>query len=155
MSAAQIDAFSGVQAEERSPEGWHRRRAEPRPDLRSLYAQEVLGAPSGWDWYEFDASPDRVPAGFLKLRGAVAPLGPRTGRPDWSRRDRSTDRTLFIERARFEAWQRARAERLDECIACQGAGEVLARASAIDGAWYRTCRTCGGDGKHTRPEGAA
>jgi hypothetical protein len=151
VNAAQIDAFGGGETATH-PKGWHRQRKPDAPDLRTLYAREVLGMPEGWEWDEWSRAEDQVPAGFFKLVGAVAPRGPRTGAPQWAKRDRSTERTLFIEYAAWEQWYKERAARLNECVECGGTGERLASVSVRDGAWYRVCSRCGGDGKHNRPE---
>lgn len=142
MSAAQMDAF-GVEAETR-PE-----------DLYSLYLRETHGLPDGWRWWEGSSSTDEVPEGFVRFRGAVAPLNERTGEPNWRKKDKETERTFFVKRDDFEAWSKARAERLNECLKCRGTGVYVYGWHRDHGRLSKTCPQCNGSGEHNRATGGA
>jgi hypothetical protein len=115
-------------------------------DLMTLYAREVVGMPDGWHWWEATSSPDEVPEGTIRLRGAVAPIGPKSGSPQWRRKDPATERTVFLDRQKFQAWVAERAERLNECPVCRGTGYRFVGVGVSTGARYDSCPRCGGTG---------
>lgn len=123
------------------------------PDLYSEYLHETNDLPDGWMWFEVDSDPERVPDGYVRFRGAVTPIGPRTGRPNWRKMDRATERTLFVRWADFAAWKLERARDRGECPDCYGWGEQIASAS-VDGRTWRTCRSCSGSGAFAASTGS-
>lgn len=121
-----------------------------RTDFYSLYAREALGMPDGWIWDEITQSPEKAPKGFFRMTGVVVPLGPRTGRPNWRKADKDTERTVFVAWKDFEAWQEARGRERDECPRCDGSGETIASAG-VNGTTYRPCRRCDATGRYVSP----
>ena len=83
------------------------------PDFYNLIARE-RGMPPGWRWYQLEAvpkffaskAPDRKNAACI-VRGAVCTAtitrGPRKGETNWAKRDRSTDHTIVITFADYDA----------------------------------------------------
>lgn len=120
-----------------------------KPDRRSVYAQEVLGMPAEWEWFEITCCEEDAPKGFFRITGAIAPMMKRKPRRDWPKRDKKSERKLFIAFAEYEAWEEARGERLDECPPCSGTGQVFASWNYLTGTATRDCERCGTSGKYT------
>lgn len=58
--------------------------------------------PDGWAWMRASTDDD----GHTTATGAVCPLfkrGPRKGQRNWSKRDRSTERTFIVPKDEFKA----------------------------------------------------
>ncbi len=61
--------------------------------------------PEGWRWCRSEAIGEGAHT-LYRVTGAVCPRvtrGPRAGRVNWARRDRSTERTIVITRAQLDA----------------------------------------------------
>lgn len=116
------------------------------PDSLNLYLRDRFGVPEAWRWVELDRSDDAAPAGFGRVRGAVCP-NRRDGGPAWDRRDRATERTLFIEFSDWARWEESLALSRGVCRQCWGSGQEFAGWSKAEGRKTRTCGRCGGSGK--------
>lgn len=85
--------------------------AKPERDLHSLHAQQMLGAPPGWQWYSLKTlgtTRQRIEhkATHFEMRGAVPvgvySRGPRKGRPKWPA-EKDCD-CFIVSFADFRAW---------------------------------------------------
>jgi hypothetical protein len=112
-----------------------------RLDRLGQYAQERHGTPEGWRWVQADASPDAAPDGVIRIEGAVYPKG------KWSKRDKDTERVLWVNEADFHAWEREKADAAGTCHACWGEREEFASWSKAEGTKMRPCSVCRGTGK--------
>jgi hypothetical protein len=117
-----------------------------RVDWFALIAKE-RGMPDGWMW-----NSSRVlegSEGFL-ISGAVCTTrftsGPRKGRLNWAKRDRATEREIFISRADIEARQAQWECETGKCRKCFGSTQEWAGWSAKDGTIFKPCRSCDSTG---------
>lgn len=117
-----------------------------KPDTRMMYIHEVLGELPQWWWHQLDCAPESVPDGYVKVKGAVAPLK-RDGFRSWRKRDKTTERIHFIRIADVERWESERAESLGICVECWGTKEVWIGWGKYTGHRYKTCPKCKGTGK--------
>jgi hypothetical protein len=113
-----------------------------RVDWFALIAHE-RGMPAGWMW-----NSSRVlegSDGFL-ISGAVCTAlfsrGPRKGRVNWAKRDRATEREIFISRADLEACQARWERETGKCRECFGTAQEWAGWSAKAGTIFKPCRRC-------------
>lgn len=101
---------------------------------------------SGWRRVNFG-----TPHEALEITGAVVTetfkRGPRKGRLNWAKRDKSTEwsfRFTDAERAAFyAAWE----AETGLCHACHGNGEEFYGWSRDEGNKYRPCNRCGATGE--------
>lgn len=115
-------------------------------DFISLQCQRVLGIPD-WEWYSVRA----VPPDVTLVEGAVCRVryktGSRKGANNWSKRDRSTDRTMAlrsVDMARFRAeWERE----TGKCADCSGSAWKWCGASVGEGSRYMPCPRCKATGR--------
>lgn len=119
-----------------------------RVDWFTLIARD-RGMPEGWMWN----SSRHIDGGFL-VSGAVCTArfqrGPRKGAVNWSKRDRATEREIFISQADVIARQLRWERETGKCHVCQGSTLELAGWSARDGVSKQPCRRCNATG--TAPE---
>lgn len=110
-------------------------------DFYNLIAAE-RGLPEGWRWFHVRA----VDGGDSIVTGAVCTMlfksGPRKGRPNWDKRDRSTQREIVVTREQLQE-RRAQWERdTGKCVQCFGTKAEFASWSSIEGTKTRPCRRC-------------
>lgn len=117
-------------------------------DLMNHYVRERDSLNPGWQWSEVSSAPDIAPPGFVRLVGAVCPSD-KYGWAVWGKRERGTERTVFIETSKFEAWKRGKAAELGVCGTCFGGGVRLVSVNFKSGTEYRPCPACGGTGSAT------
>lgn len=123
------------------------------PDFWNLIAVEKFGCPPGWQWLELKAIGDDLPREkcISMVRGAVCreafKSGPRKGKRNIAKRDRSTERTFYVTFGDFDAFCLEWERREGRCHSCGGAGRMPWRVSVTTGVEYEVCRRCKGDGK--------
>ena len=130
----------------------------------SEHAREMIGNPMDWEVFRFrslGAEKFGDAPKVIELTGAMAPRfmrGKRSGERNWQKRDRGSERTVYITPAEHAAWLEAWSARTGLCRECAGKGEVFARWHHQEGTTYKPCRRCGGTGQaglvaEPRPEG--
>lgn len=115
-------------------------------DLWNLLAK-TRGVPDGWKWFRLEVADVKAPRhqSASLVTGAVATerfkSGPRKGEINWAKRDKSTERTLCIPFAEFDAFEAKWEADNNACSSCGGAGK-----------WEsgRECHSCKGTGKPRR-----
>ena len=126
------------------------------PDFYNLIAKE-RGMPDGWKWNVLKAVGENRERGGVLVVGAVCTAtytrGKRKGWPNWSKRDKSTERELFIAFADYDervaAWERE----TGFCSHCDGTGQMTASVS-IGGKTFRPCSKCNATGRKPTAETA-
>jgi hypothetical protein len=125
-----------------------------RESLLEQHAREKAGQGPEWAVFRWEAIPE---AKGSMLTGAVAPpllSGKRKGRPNWKKLDKSTERRVFITHDEADAYMLAWERETGKCARCQGEGKQIAGWSRDEGARYRQCGVCGGNGLALMPKGA-
>lgn len=120
-------------------------------DLFCEHAKEKANAPHNWDVFSWACHPtDGTEVIYYQIKGAVCEAvktrGPNKGQKDWSKRDRSTERTVNITVREHSEWKQQWSARTGKCNRCTGTGETLLRMSVDDGALYKPCPKCLGTG---------
>jgi hypothetical protein len=73
-------------------------------DLYTHCAREAVGLPKGWVGVVFSTVGHPANSQGVMVRGAVCPpktRGPDKGEPCWAKRDRSTEREVFVSKEAF------------------------------------------------------
>jgi len=120
-----------------------------RPNLMEMHARERAGMGEDWTVFLYRWMPPGGPPIYLEMTGAVAPqyrTGPRKGRTNYRRRDRATERTVYIRVEEHDAWLARWEGETGQCRGCAGVGDKPWR-SGPDGTETRPCHRCGGSGK--------
>lgn len=133
--------------------------ARPFFDYYNAFARS-RGAPEGWQWFElkvlgienmkYDEINNRPDdQAYSQMMGGVCNVvfksGKRKGKSNWSKRDRTADRTLIFSRAEINAFLFAHCEHHGWCFECVGRGAQCHRAGD-DGIFYVACKKCSGSG---------
>jgi hypothetical protein len=120
-------------------------------DFYNLIAVE-RGLPEHWKWFELKRVGELEQDGCgVLVKGAVCTAtysrGKWKGSTNWKKRDRSTEREIFVTRNEYE--KRCLKWQLDtgKCAECYGNGQVIKSASVYTGKTYRPCHKCEGTGK--------
>lgn len=116
-----------------------------RPDFFTMMARRKTGNPEiVWNNWE------RASGGHI-LKAAVCPVvykrGSRKGKPNWPKRDRSTEATIVFSNAELDALISEWEAETGLCSTCGGDGQEWCGWSAEAGNRYRQCTACGGSGK--------
>ncbi len=114
--------------------------------LAEIYLREKHNLPENWQIFSFKVLDDKVE----ELTGAVAPLyikGPKKGRVNWAKKDRTTEKTFYVILSEFRAWAMQWEEKTGTCVECMGRGEVATGWSKDDGTKHKECPRCKGTGK--------
>lgn len=118
------------------------------PDFYNLIARD-RGAPEGWRWFDLRVIGER-PHHVIHVKGAVCDAVYKSGRykgwPNWTKRDRSTERELVITPAEFDAAIAKWESETGLCHKCGGDGQELA-SCGVGGNTYRPCSRCKASGK--------
>ncbi len=123
-------------------------------DVYNLIAIE-RGAPKGWQWFSIQVVGDLTdrPSGAFLLEGAMRPpdytRGKWKGQPNWSKRDKSTDRKIVITTRDYDERKRRWVLETGTCAECDS-GKTVA-SCGISGTTYRDCQTCNGTGRIAQP----
>ena len=124
----------------------------PRLDMLERCAREKVGF-DGWSVNLFRCMPPETSETlYYHLEGAVCPVrksGPRKGQANWPKRDKSTQHTVIVTPAEYEAWELAWIERTGGCAMCGGTGRLFVRWSKGEGTTWRPCNICDGTGNIT------
>lgn len=123
----------------------------PSIDLRELQARRALGMPDNWRLFSWQCVPSgSMDSTHVRLRGAVCTAvftrGPRKGRTNWAKRDRSTECEVYISHADHDAFCIQWEAETGHCHECTGTGQTFAGWSVADGVRHRTCTRCLGTG---------
>ena len=123
-------------------------------NLLVLQARESLALPAEWEGYQFSCLPrhqdeqkDYIATHF-SIIGVVAPLitrGPRKGRRNWRKMDKSTRREFVVSIADHLTWKLAWEQKNNRCYRCTGTGQTLASVTVADGETYQPCSRCHGE----------
>ena len=116
-------------------------------DLIEEHARELVKAPPEWRVFCYEKVGESF--GVIRVTGAVAPLftsGKNAGKPNWRRRDKTTERIACFTRVEHYAWCDAWSKRTGKCAHCVGTGRLLAGWSTLDGVNWHQCGVCGGTG---------
>jgi hypothetical protein len=119
--------------------------------LIEILAREKSGQGPGWHVFQWEN------LGELKacrLTGVVAPplkSGKNKGEPNWKKKDKATERTVYVTDAERDAYEAAWEQRTGECSRCMGEGTTPSGCRKLaDGTYEKTrrpCPRCGGTGK--------
>lgn len=116
--------------------------------LTIMYAQEKVGI-DGWQPYFFSVDPDKVPPGFMNMRGKVPgiyKIGPKKGQVNWNTGDPTTERIIFVsdnDAIKYaKEWERS----TGRCPYCMGEGRIQYRWGKETGALFKDCEDCDGTG---------
>jgi len=93
---------------------------------------------------------------YYSLTGAVCTekykSGKRKGKPNWSKRDKSTEATYTVSMSDYESWVKAWEKLTGLCSRCIGEGKTVNKISKQpDGTFlseYKDCPKCNGSGKN-------
>jgi hypothetical protein len=130
---------------------------KPVNDFYLLAIQLKESIPEGWCPMVYTALDDRE--GTALIQGSVAPLktrGPSKGRPNWRKRDLSTERKFVVTRAQIQEAKAHFEARTGLCYECDGNGTKFSRWERDIGSTYDTpCKRCSQTGiaPHARPGG--
>ena len=111
--------------------------------------------PAGWRIFKWEALMDRD--NNTLLTGAVAPpklSGKNKGYPNWSKRDKATERTFVVSTAARRAAEAHHEVTTGDCSACHGNGTAWCGWSREEGSRYRHCKRCNGTGVAPKAEAA-
>lgn len=128
----------------------------PRMDLLSEHARELARMGPEWDAYRWNCVAEEVGENTTQVTGAVAPLftdGPKAGEHNWRKRDKRTERIIYIRHDEQDEWERLWRDRTGKCLECAGNGKVFHRWSQVGGTEYRPCKKCEATGLYRRPAG--
>lgn len=104
--------------------------------------------PEGWRLYSYKCLEDADNSALLK--GCVEPppktTGKNKGRPNWSKVDKTTERTFIVSMRQKDAAVLHFESTTGDCHHCYGNGTEIA-SMGIHGTTYRTCHRCKGSGK--------
>jgi len=117
--------------------------------LESL-ARRSLGQPETWSAFRWESLRAGNEAIGWKLRGAVAPprlRGIAKGRPNWKRRDKSTECEIIISVAQYNAFETEWVKQTGRCPDCAGKATAFVGWSRDEGVKTRPCPECQGTGK--------
>ena len=120
-------------------------------DFYNLIAAE-RGMPAGWKWNQLKCVGELENDGSgILVTGAVCTAvysrGKRKGDTNWSKRDRSTEKELFISRNEYDKRRQKWQADTGKCVECLGSGQILAGMSIYTGKTYRPCHKCGATGE--------
>lgn len=99
------------------------------PNFWNLIARARTGMAEPWGWISIQAigGPPGGPGTHTLLKGAMPgppfKSGPRKGRTNWAKRDRSFDRTVVISNEDFDAFKRNWELETGLCCECGGDGD--------------------------------
>ena len=123
-------------------------------NLLTDHARELLEMPPEWNSYHLEVigytQDANSSAKLFKITGAVAPLktrGEHKGMPNWNKRDRATEKTVFITPEEHDRWVQEWEKKTGKCADCTGSGKQLSGWSVTEGAKYRPCKKCSETGK--------
>lgn len=122
-------------------------------DFYNLIAAE-RGMPAGWKWNLLKCVGELENDGSgVLVTGAVCTAiysrGKRKGDTNWKKRDRSTEKELFISRNEYEKRRQKWQADTGKCVECLGSGKTLASMSIYTGKTYRPCHECKATGRIT------
>lgn len=122
----------------------------PSFGLLSEHARERTGMPEGWEAYRVESLPAGSKAEVIHVTGCMSPplvmRGPRKGKPNWRRMDKSTVRETYIPVTEHDAWEIAWETRTGKCSMCKGRTHVFSSWSKGEGTKTRPCPRCLGTG---------
>lgn len=93
--------------------------------------------------------------GGTEIKGAVMPdrvVGRKAGSRDWAKRDKKTERTVYLTDRAKAAWMAAWEARTGTCSACVGSGLKWMGWNRTDGDRFAVCPCCNGSGKVAKGE---
>lgn len=115
--------------------------------LLEQQAREKANQGPDWGVYRWEHLPE---SNGMMLTGAVVTAtyksGKRKGMTNWTKRDASTERRIFISYAEREAYEAAWEASTGKCSRCEGEGKTPAGWSKDTGQTYRDCPKCKGTG---------
>ena len=117
-------------------------------DFWSLLCRKKIDI-EGWRWNRLRALQDADDT--IEIQGGVCvekfSRGPRKGRPNWARRDKAKDRTLYVRMDEFNAflveWERD----TGKCHKCKGSTQEWVGWSKAEGDRMKPCTRCEATGK--------
>lgn len=118
-------------------------------------AREKAAMPPEWQVFRMRCLPPGADAEIIEVTGAIAPKK-RSGYLNWKKRDKSTERTVYLTLTDHEQWVRDWECETGLCGECRGSKQEWAGWSKTDGHRYRPCGRCGATGKaKSQVEGAS
>jgi hypothetical protein len=127
------------------------------PRLSMLFeCAKERAAVEGWAvnrWEKFPKHDTRTL--YWEIEGAVCPpfkSGKRKGKPNWTRRDIATQRTIVVTPEEYEAWAKQWAEKTGGCPACHQTGQEWVSWTKGEGSKFKPCPDCDGTGACTAKE---
>ena len=123
--------------------------------LLEIHAAEKISAHPLWKCFRFECFPkSQMETLYVEVTGAVCAAtysrGKREGQINWSKRDRSTERTVIITPAEHTKWLIEWEKRTGLCSHCEGKGQVFHSWNHLSGTTYRTCPVCNGSTSTTQ-----
>ena len=121
--------------------------------LYEEHARELVSMPKEWRICVIKALRGSVvdaPTGITQVDGVVCPditRGKNKGLPNWAKRDKSTERAVYITDTQHAAWCKAWSEKTGKCVECVGRGQIMASWHHINGTTYKPCSACAGTGE--------
>lgn len=120
-------------------------------DMQVLALSSKYAVPEGWEVFIWETINMDTPNEAIQFTGAVVnetfKSGPRKGRKNFSKRDKSTEMKLVMTREELFAFQDKWGAENDTCPSCWGSGKTMQSWSIHEGTTYRKCHRCKGDGK--------
>ena len=119
-------------------------------DLLEQQAREKAGMPDTWHVWLWENIGPPGKCVVRKLTGVIAPpfaSGPRKGRPNYAKKDKTTEREIYITPDEESDWKACWSKKTGLCYRCAGNGKLPWRSSRENGTEYRECSDCNGTGK--------
>jgi hypothetical protein len=105
------------------------------------YARRNCGVPEGWVVCIISSAKEDAPEGMCKLTGAVFKGG------GWKKRDKTSERVLFVPRFAARDLRNEVAAEKGGCGNCWGRGQENYGWNRDKGEMFRTCPKCEGTGR--------
>lgn len=119
----------------------------------SEYLRETAKLHQEWDAYRVSVITEEVPAGYIKVWGAVAPRKKRNPKlRNWRAKDPATKSVHFVSNAALEEWHEKKHEKQGTCPACEGSGQRWVGWKHDVGNITKPCRRCDETGRYVANE---
>ena len=124
-----------------------------------LFRMDVLAlsskysVPEGWEVFIWETINMDTPNEAIQFTGAVVnetfKSGPRKGRKNFAKRDKSTEMKLVMTRPELHAFRENWGAENGKCPTCLGSGQVFQSWNHETGTTYRECNRCKASGSFT------
>lgn len=122
-------------------------------DFALMALDQKFDLPVGWEIYQWEVMNFETSAEYIAYSGAVVTKtftkGPRKGRKNWAKENRSHDMTIPLTRGEIRGFIDRWSRETGICSNCHGSGTEVYGWSSTGGEMLRHCKACDGTGKHS------